>query len=361
MKISKIGDKSLFDRRIMVHSWMSIMSIGNYLEMTNMKGNEFQRELQKLSFYNKLIADLLNDGLMPPISVVYTGENQDIENNALNSSKEFLILDGLQRTNCLLNCIEKIEHGEKSAFKTKQDFLNKEIYVEIWGNMTLENILYKMIVLNTGQKKMDYDHQLDILSTSVSQRLTKDGVSFITKKEKSDDVKGKLQLSTITEGLASFINGSPLQSKRNAAEFLFSRFNSVDEGSQVSLDLINDEETYNILKWVLVDLNEALNDRYDSENPLIKYDVFFVSVLASMGYIYSLKKYAIKEKMVYMINAINESPDFLDLASFEIFYNSFKTGIGTRKRKLIFDAFKDYFMTPYQDKIEWRLAYERAR
>lgn len=335
---------TLFDSKIKCKSQMTLMTVEEYLNLTKLEGNIYQRDLQRLSFYQKLIEDLLNDGVMPPISIV-------------KQEKRFLILDGLQRTNCLHKCIELIEKGEKSSFESVELFKQKEIYVEIWEEMTLESLLYKMIVLNTGQKKMDFAHQLEILSTSVQHKLKKDGISFNTKAERRENL---LNITTITEGLASFINGSPLKSKANAAEFLFNRFNSISEDVNASLNLVNDTETYELLKWTISELNSKLNKLYGDRNPFVVNDVFYVSFMASLGF--SIKKIGyekLEQKKNNLIAQLSKDIDVFNIKDYETYYNSFSTGIGTKKRKLVFDAFREYFIKGGgEDKIDWSLAYD---
>lgn len=334
----------LYDNRIKCQSQMTLMTIEEYLKITQLTNNVYQRDLQRLSFYQKLIEDLLNDGVMPPISIVKLEER-------------FVILDGLQRTNCLHKCIELIKKGEGKFFKSVESFNKKQIYVEIWEKMTLESLLYKMIVLNTGQKKMDFSHQLEILSTSIQHKLKEDGVCFSTNAEKYYDA---ISITTITEGLASFINGTPLKSKANAAEFLFNRFNSTNEDVNNSLSLVNDNRTYELLKWTVSELNRVLNEKYGERNPFVSNDVFYVSFMASLGF--SIKKIGYEEldkKKNNLIEQLSKNIDVFNINDYETYYNSFSTGIGTKKRKLVFDAFREYFIKGGgEDKIDWRLAYD---
>lgn len=359
MEIQKIS--TLQDNKINSASTMTTMKIGDYLELTSLEDNKYQRSLQRLSFYEKLISDLLQDGVMPPISIVNTSEQISFEENAsFDSSKKFLILDGLQRTNCLHECIRKINNKEAqdSKFKTEEEFREKKIYVEIWDKMDFDKLLYKMIVLNTGQKKMDYSHQLSILSTSIKDKLDADGISYKENPLEGADEKSLLSIVTITEGLASLINASPLKSKANAAEFLFNRFNHSDEDSSKSLDLISSESTYNILKWSVSELNDQLNKKYVAKNPFIDNDIFYISFMAALGFAYNkLGAEKFETSKEELLKKIEVTDDFLDITNFEYYYNKFTTGIGAKKRKLVFDAFRDY-LTRGGDKIDWRTAYD---
>lgn len=180
VKVEEYFDTPLYDNKIKGVSWLVKMTIGRYLEMVGMTANPYQRTLQSLSFYRKLIEDLLDDTTMPPISVVYPERNINFK-IGLQSDKKFIILDGLQRTNCILACLQIIESEKsKGKIQTVEDFKSKLVYVEIWEKLDLQNILYKMVVLNTGQKKMDYGHQLDILSDSLKIMLSEAEILFIT-------------------------------------------------------------------------------------------------------------------------------------------------------------------------------------
>ena len=68
------------------------MSIGNYLLMTGINANPYQRNMQGLTFYKKLVEDLLDDTTIPPISVIYPEIDIDFE-EGLSTDKKFIILD----------------------------------------------------------------------------------------------------------------------------------------------------------------------------------------------------------------------------------------------------------------------------
>lgn len=354
-------EEPLIDGKINGRSWMVKMTIGDYLKMVDLEGNIFQRELQGLSFYKKLIQDLLNDTTMPPISVVYP-ESKINFHIGLNSDNRFIILDGLQRTNCLIQCRKLIESGKHDGIYTSVErFDKKEIYIEIWEKLDLKNILYKMLVLNTGQKKMNYDHQLDILSISVKGYLDEFGIEYYTAKEKDKikDKKEKFELSTVTSALVSYINQMPIRNKKNAAEFLFNNFElDMDSGTaENTLNLINAEETYKYMKWVLVDFNNLLELKYGAENPLKRYDVFLISLFASLGYCNNLRPDLLKNKINFLEGIFQENEDPIKIKQFEVIYNMFKTGIGDKRRRFIFGSLKRFFMNDIDNEFRWEKEY----
>lgn len=355
-------EQPLIDSKINGKSWLVKMTVKNYLQMVDIESNQYQRNLQNLSFYRKLINDLLDDTTMPPISVVYPEENIDFQ-KGLRVDKNFIILDGLQRTNCILECRDIIISGKsKGLIKDIEEFDNKLIYVEIWEKLDLKYILYKMVVLNTGQKKMDYAHQLDILSESVKDKLEEAQIPYITVKEKVNggNRQGHFELSTITQGLVSYINASPIPSKKNAAEYLFERFNiNIDDNSS-GLSLITNDSTYNYLKWVLVDFNNLLSEKYVNDNPMEKYDVFLISLFASLGYCQNKDPEGLDIKIKILESSFQSEADPIQLEVFKQLYTRFKTSIGDKRRRFIYETFRDFFLSPSAvDKLSWEYVYDR--
>lgn len=162
------------------------MAIGEYLELSQdiLRKNEFQRRRVKTAgkTYSLLRKDLLQGCVMPPIILAVTekygeginekvkavlakGKVEDEDKKELGDfiesavrSKEFLILDGLQRTYTLLECIAD---AEKQGIIDR--FVNYKIRVEIYIGLTKTGILYRMMTLNTGQSPMTFRQQIEIL------------------------------------------------------------------------------------------------------------------------------------------------------------------------------------------------------
>ncbi len=369
IKITNYIKSPLLDKKVNANSWMTTMKISDYLDMAQLKGNPYQRELQNLSFYKKLIMDLLNDGVMPPISVVYN--NQIDKKFELDKNNKFKIIDGLQRTNCLLAILDKFDllSGQNnSVIKNPQEFLDKEIYVEIWENIDLKSILYKMVVLNTGQKKMDYSHQLDILSESLETILKQHNIEYLTMLEKNNDrnKKEKFLLSDITTSLVSYINRAPISGKKNAAEFLFNKLN-IEDDIEKDMQLIDNDETYSHIIWVLKDFSDQLDIKYTkTNNPLKKYDVFLVSLMAALGHVSQKAQFnkdiyiTLNEKINFLQNDILDN-DILRIEEYLKYSSTFTSGIGEKKKKLIYEVFMDFFLTTTirASSLEWGNVYAR--
>jgi hypothetical protein len=367
IKVLEHMKSPLNDKKIDGKSLLTIMTVQDYLSMTDIENNPYQRNILGVKQYSKLVDDLLDDTVMPPISVVYDGVQEEIT-QGLDENKKFIILDGLQRTNCIMHCKnileQTLEAKKNKKIKTVDEFLQKKIYVEIWGKLDLKTILYKMVVLNTGQKKMDYAHQLDILNNSLKMELTKQGIDIITVKEKKNGshIEKSFELADVTEGLVSYINGIPISGKKNAAEFLFEKLNvglNTGEDAYI-LDSIYNDSTYENLIWTLKNLMELLDEKYGSGNPLRKYNTFLSSFLASLGNAYKKSPENLEMKKAALVNLCRQEKDPFSILVFEEYYSKFKTGIGEKRRKFIFETFRDFFISKTEiNRLEWDAIYER--
>ena len=130
---------------------------------------KFQRKIQDKKFYEKLERDILNGCLMPPISIAYiTKENEITDNSTLDEIQEFIIrnmnnvfvLDGIQRLNTLNSAKETSNKIEGNIHRLD---LNQILYVNVIFCESVDNLLYRMITLNNGQKPMSARHQVEML------------------------------------------------------------------------------------------------------------------------------------------------------------------------------------------------------
>lgn len=133
------------------------------------------------------------------------------------------------------------------------------------------------------------------------------------------------------------------------------------EGNEDSiLNMINDESTYYYLIWVLKDFDNLLKQKYKTENPLRKYDVFLISLFASLGYCHNKNPELLKKKIKVLIDSFKTQSDPLRLGVFSDIYSRFKTGIGDKRRRFIFETFRSYFLSVEGvDNLEWEYAYDK--
>jgi len=148
-----------------------------------------------------------------------------------------------------------------------QKFYNQKLRVEFWYNMTFNSLLYKMIVLNTGQVKMSMKHQLEILNystkreiISISRNKYRRDIRFSTYKEYIEtDREFSYKFSTIVEAYTSFITGNEQVDKTNEVLKELEKMHFIEEHH--TLDSLKDDEI-NLFTDILLKLDENFNKKY---------------------------------------------------------------------------------------------------
>lgn len=134
-----------------------------YLDQGGLSGQRAPiRTKTALKIRSRLVQDLRNGAVIPPVVVgVVCTPGQKRKMKSLKTSSELVallkkekldisIIDGMQRTTAL-----------KEAFEDKKQ--THYIRVEIWVAEKVSSLIYRMLVLNTGQVPWDLKRQLDTL------------------------------------------------------------------------------------------------------------------------------------------------------------------------------------------------------
>lgn len=171
---------------------------------------DIQRNLQNPSFYKRLKDDILNGCIMPPITIAIIEKKEENSPTTLSDLKAYVnrhvdsmfILDGIQRLNTLHNAFINPQL-EKSLD------LQRPLFINLLICKSMDNLLYRMITLNNGQKPMSANHQIEILLSNI-YNFDELGIKIITDKQKG--VKGKnenyFEKSSIIKGYLAFITNS---------------------------------------------------------------------------------------------------------------------------------------------------------
>lgn len=176
----------LFDKKVRGVNVSVDIRIGDYWEAAKQVVSENELQRARVSSrgkpYQLLQRDLIDGCVMPPIILALKqgreariadavdgigggdiGEAEKAQISAtINEAFEanaFLILDGLQRTYTLGDCIYSLREDEAA----KQRFLDKKVRLEIYVGLNKTGILYRMLTLNTGQTPMTFRHQIEML------------------------------------------------------------------------------------------------------------------------------------------------------------------------------------------------------
>lgn len=165
-----------------------------------------QRKLQNRKFYDRLKRDILVGCVMPPITVAIISEEFSNPNKSEEQIKRFVnhnmsegyILDGMQRMNTLRSASEEFSFDG-----------TKELPLSVIVAPSEDQLVYRMITLNNGQKPMTARHQIEILTSSIFSKRNFENISIRSEK----DTEGKryrnaLSLATVSKGYIAHMTGS---------------------------------------------------------------------------------------------------------------------------------------------------------
>ena len=232
-----------------------------------------QRNLQNPSFYSRLRLDLLKGCVMPPITLAIISDKNvlpvkinDAEKYINEHISEAFILDGIQRINALHRTYVQPEID-------KQIDLERPFFMNVLICKSMDNLLYRMITLNNGQKPMSANHQIEILLGNIYKF---NEMEIIIQTEKEKGKKGKYEhsfdKSNIIKGYLAFLANSTAIDNKKIIEA------KMDE--LIANKIINSRITEDALEFssVISLINRLSNSEYlkkwfDNTNNLIGFCV----------------------------------------------------------------------------------------
>ncbi|MFF2501085.1 hypothetical protein [Peribacillus sp. NPDC058075] len=162
-----------FDFNAFALSISTVMELKNYTSLTDyafrQDGNiEGQRSVISKSaaaskIRDRMIKDFKNGGIFPPVVLGLIVKDEELQNLKEASDldtdfnqifenypvEDISIIDGMQRTNIYRGCLEGNE--------------GREIRVEYWIATSINKLLYRMLVLNTGQVPWNVRRQVEVI------------------------------------------------------------------------------------------------------------------------------------------------------------------------------------------------------
>lgn len=335
-------------------------SIVDYLKIVGEQFFQFsiQRRREKFSAYSQMRDDIVAGTLLPTITLAVpiseaayvreVCESNDLDGirSALLSKGPLNILDGLQRTHILRDIL-----SSGHVFHEQQT-----VHLEIRAEPDLRQLIYRIIVLNAGQKPMSMRHQIEILSLSLKDVLEKSipGLDLVPEVDGGRRTKArKFALDRVAGAYHAYIIRSPEIEKQNlVAQRLSEETVLQQEVSQFGEQFIGFLEFFKLycrLDDVVEEFQETGSDVQNAmswlgnENTM---NAFFAAV-ADFGTDES-RVNRIKVAVEALISSISEkkSNDGLGLDVFNKITAGFpsrKTNIGYATRKLILVTFKEFF------------------
>lgn len=171
----------LHDKRVDCHSFMTTMPTQSYLALVekayeNRGGIEFQREKLRttsaIRIRRRMVADIVDGAVLPPVVIgVVLSDNEFQSVNSLaekdvlplvkrQESDRISIIDGMQRTTAL-----------REAMASEPEVGKRPMRVEFWMSDSTNSLIYRMLVLNTGQVPWNLRSQVEVVFRSLILEL----------------------------------------------------------------------------------------------------------------------------------------------------------------------------------------------
>lgn len=355
------------------------MRIPEYLRIVGSDFGNFhlQRRREDHKAYARLSADIREGALLPSITLAVkpeavptilpsyeaykTNTGDTIALTAgLESPGNVDILDGLQRTYIMSDLA-----AEGIDFKEDQ-----RILVEFWLEQDLHNLIYRIIVLNAGQKPMSIRHQLELLFGSLHASIV-NRISDLEIYRERDGARRsrprKFAFNVIVSAYQALLMGSAeLQKDNIIATKLMENTAldlSVDELSEqferfisaLSIYADFDAEAFRIYRPQTGNAAEA--DAKNDDEASAASPNWFAAENVMVAYFAAIAQFSTQgqrrhridvalHKLKETLENAEAGSDPLALAIFDQIRSGFiprKTNVGVATRRLLANGFKEYF------------------
>jgi hypothetical protein len=170
---------------------------------------DIQRKIQTAKFYKRLEKDLIKGCIMPPLTIAFISDLKSIPNSTKEAEAYFakninnaFILDGIQR-------LTTLNRTFKNSLNDKNQLdLKRPLYLNILVCQSMDNLLYRMITLNNGQRPMSASHQIEILASHV-YNFDDLGITIQTEKAKGKNrILGSFNKADFIKAYLAFLSNS---------------------------------------------------------------------------------------------------------------------------------------------------------
>jgi hypothetical protein len=258
-------------------------------------------------------------------------------------------LDGLQRTFILADI-----RNSKHKFKSDQNLL-----VEFWLEDDPRNLIYRIIVLNAGQKPMSMRHQLEILFATFKRQLESEipDLELLVERESTRRKRaGRYAFDKVVVAYHAFlIKGTEVAKENVVAQSIIEE--NILSGSEDELNSLYKDFTTHLSKYVKLD--EEICRVYDGtigndvptglawfggDNVML---AFFAAISDFSNTPERAKRTASSiRKLTKELSSATPGDDPMGLANYQKVvagFNPKKINVGFATRKLLFRAFKEFF------------------
>lgn len=248
----------LYDSKVRGVNVSVEITIGDYWDVGKeiIDDNEFQRRRVSVKGkpYQLLQRDLIDGCVMPPIILALKQESSakisqlitesispDITTkleDAIGSAfaeKKLLILDGLQRTFTIGECILQLSQN----FSALEKFRSQKMRLEVYVGLNKMGILYRMLTLNTGQTPMSFRHQIEMLyGDYLDKNSLPAGIAVLREVDNSRARgAGKYKYADVVDMFYAFSTGKPESMDRQTLVGKLAELDFLEEYSSEDDDL----------------------------------------------------------------------------------------------------------------------------
>jgi hypothetical protein len=260
----------LMDRKIRAVNVSVDIPLGEYWMLSSeiLRKNELQRRKVPSAgkIYQLLRRDLVEGCVMPPIILAVNEERSSEVRGEIEASMEqteltpelqlrlqvfvqkaiddrsLIILDGLQRTYTIDECLKSMEEQPKY-----EELKKRPIRVEVYVGLSKMGILYRMLTLNTGQTPMTFRHQIEMLYHDyIDSSTLPDGITVIREidRRRSRGL-GKYKYSDVIDLFYSYAVGLPQSIDREALVTKLGELDFIEHYQPESDDMLQLLRSYN--------------------------------------------------------------------------------------------------------------------
>lgn len=234
---------------------------------------DIQRSLQNPTFYKRLREDLLNGCIIPPITLAFVEDQNQVPND-IQEAEDFInakidsafILDGIQRINAIFQTYQQPDLVGKTLD------INHPLFLNIVICKSMDNLLYRMITLNNGQKPMTANHQIEILLNNIYKFDDLNIIILSEKEKKGKKIKNSFDKANIIKSYLAFLSDSLAIDNRKIIE------DKMDE--LIAMNILKSNITKNDLEFsMVIDLINRLSGSlkikkwFDNTNNIIGFSV----------------------------------------------------------------------------------------
>lgn len=255
---------TLFDERVQCLSVMTEIEAGKYLDIVesayeNRGGLAHQRDALKTAsgrrIRERMVKDIIGGAVLPPLVIGLVSKRNDPKKYLSSDGKQVLsifddnrndlsIIDGMQRTTALVEALDK----DPSVSK-------KLIRIEMWLARQVESLVYRMLILNSGQIPWNLKQQLRVVYEPLVDELYEkvDFSRLLTKPERRYQ-GGEFSADDLIETYIAFgLRRTEVDTQENLAEE-FSKLDITESLSENRYD-----EIFFPIVQMMVDVDRAFS------------------------------------------------------------------------------------------------------